>query len=128
MSELLQAAKAVIDLYDYTGPLDECEAINRLIAAVDRAEKQKYTGFEEWWDKNADLKYKFVPIGQAKQLWNAASTAAQQAERERCAILCERLPYGSGLAGKTYAEALRGVGHGGELAAGTDTNLEKIDD
>lgn len=38
MNELLQAAKAVIDLYDYTGPLDECEAINRLIAAVERAE------------------------------------------------------------------------------------------
>ena len=41
MNELLAAAKAVIDLYDYTGPLDECEAINRLIDAVERAESRQ---------------------------------------------------------------------------------------
>jgi hypothetical protein len=39
-------------------------------------------------------------------------------ERERCASLCERLPYGSGLAGRTYAEAIRGVGLGATLAKG----------
>jgi hypothetical protein len=39
-------------------------------------------------------------------------------ERERCASLCERLPYGSGLAGRTYAEAIRGVGLGARLAKG----------
>lgn len=76
MNELLQAAKAVIDADDIP---TRCNAISKLRAAVDRAEKQDAVGFDEWWDANADLKYKFVPIGQAKQLW----TAAQQAERER---------------------------------------------
>lgn len=80
MNDLLDAAKAVIDAEDIP---TRCNAISKLRAAVDRAEKQEGVGFEEWWDKNADLKYKFVPIGQAKQLWNDATTAATQAERER---------------------------------------------
>ena len=37
--------------------------------------------------------------------------------REQIATLCERLPYGTGLAGKTYAEAIRRIGYGGQLAA-----------
>lgn len=49
-----------------------------------------------------------------KEKWIAAATAVSEA----CAQLCEKLPYGSGLAGKTYAEALRGVGFGANLAKG----------
>lgn len=37
-------------------------------------------------------------------------------EREACARLVERLPVGSGLTGRTYAEAIRRVGIGGKLA------------
>lgn len=75
MSELIDAAKAVIDLYDYTGPLDECEAINRLIAAVERAEKPP-AGFRDWWESDERGWYG-IEIGAA------AWAAAQQAERER---------------------------------------------
>lgn len=38
MNELIASAKIVCDVYDYTGPLDECEAVNRLYEAVQRAE------------------------------------------------------------------------------------------
>ena len=79
MNELLQAAKAVIERWDAHHVVVDGTLIADLRAAVERADKQEAVGFEEWWDANADLKYKFVPIGQAKQLW----TAAQQAERER---------------------------------------------
>lgn len=51
-----------------------------------------------------------------------ATLLAKAAERERCAILCERLPFGSGLAGKTCAEAIRGEGYGGKLASETNTD------
>ena len=40
------------------------------------------------------------------------------AERERCAKLCEWLPIGTGLHGKTFAEAIRGKGLGGKMAHG----------
>ena len=53
MNELLAAAKAVIDLYDYTGTVEECEAVNRLIAAVERAEKQEAVGFDGDTEDNA---------------------------------------------------------------------------
>lgn len=39
-------------------------------------------------------------------------------ERERCAKLCEWLPIGTGLQGKTFAEAIRGEGMGGKMAQG----------
>lgn len=40
--------------------------------------------------------------------------------RERYAKLCEWLPFGTGFEGRTFAEAIRGVGLGGSLAAGFD--------
>ena len=45
--------------------------------------------FDEWWDQNADLKFQFVPIGQAKQLWCAATIAAQRDERKRIIAILE---------------------------------------
>mgnify|MGYP000960521644 CR=1 FL=1 len=42
--------------------------------------------------------------------------SAVAAERERCAKLCEWLPLGTGLQGKTFAEAIRGEGMGGKMA------------
>ena len=41
MQELIEAAKAVVDLYAYTGTVEECEAVNRLYDAVERAESDK---------------------------------------------------------------------------------------
>lgn len=79
MSELLRAAKAVIDLYDYTGPVDECEAINRLIDAVEQAEKPP-AYFMEWWETFPLKTHDVVP---AVHAWEAGFTAAQQAEREK---------------------------------------------
>lgn len=44
---------------------------------------------------------------------------ATLAERERCADICLQLPYGSGLAGRTYAEAIIGSGYGATLSPNT---------
>jgi hypothetical protein len=41
-----------------------------------------------------------------------------EAERERCAKLCEWLPIGTGLQGRIFAEAIRGDGQGGRMAQG----------
>jgi uncharacterized small protein (DUF1192 family) len=38
-------------------------------------------------------------------------------QKEQIATLCERLAVGTGLDGKTYAVAIRGIGYGGRLAA-----------
>jgi hypothetical protein len=53
MSDLLEAAKAVIDSWD--SPKREVfqslgERFVKLRAAVERAEKQEAVGFREWWD------------------------------------------------------------------------------
>lgn len=48
----------------------------------------------------------------ARDMLAEFGAALQRDERERCAKLCE----GSGLAGKTFAEAIRGKGVGGCLA------------
>lgn len=53
---------------------------------------------------------------QAKQI-EALREAVDQ-ERERCAALCDWLPVSTGFEGKTFAEAIRGKGLGGELAKG----------
>lgn len=50
------------------------------------------------------------PIHEVEEWARLAWSAAIAAEREACAELCERLPYGSGLAGKTYAAAIRARG------------------
>lgn len=47
--------------------------------------------------------------------------SALAAEREKCARLCDWLPIGTGLQGKTFAEAIRGTGMGGELAKGFES-------
>jgi hypothetical protein len=80
MSDLLEAAKAVCDQYDYTGTVEECEAVNRLIAAVERAEKQEAVGYDDWLNAH-DVCY---PLDRIDEFAEAAWIAAQQAERERC--------------------------------------------
>ena len=82
MNELIEAAKAVIDLYDYTGTEEECEAVNRLSDAVERAEKQEAVGFNEY------MKTTFGFTGSDGQIYSMPTykklwIAAQQAERER---------------------------------------------
>ena len=80
MSELLQAAQAVIDEWNSGMPHDGVseEAEDALRAAVDRVEKQDAVGFREWWDEH-------VGYGEPHRLANDRKvwTAAQQAERER---------------------------------------------
>lgn len=49
-----------------------------------------------------------------------AYEAGIKAERERCARLCLYIPYGTGLAGRTFAEAIKGEGLGAKLAEGFD--------
>lgn len=49
---------------------------------------------------------------------------AKSLQAEHDAQLCEWLPYSTGLAGKTYAEAIRGVGMGGRLAIGFQPSSE----
>lgn len=44
--------------------------------------------------------------------------AAREQERELCAQLCEWLPVSTGWEGRTFAEAIRGIGLGGELSNG----------
>lgn len=90
MKDLIEAAKAVIYDWDKYQNVHH-ESVAMLSAAVERAEKPP-AGFEEWWDKYADLKYKFVPIGQLRQLWQAA----QQAERERIRAIIRDVTGGFG--------------------------------
>lgn len=73
--ELLDAAKAVIDLYDYTGTVEEAEAVNRLVDAVERAGKPS-ADFMGWWKTYPLNTYGMAP---AFHGWEAG----QQAERER---------------------------------------------
>jgi hypothetical protein len=51
----------------------------------------------------------------SEEQMRAYAAAEIAKERERCAKLCEWLPIGTGLQGKTFAEAIRGKGMGGEL-------------
>lgn len=82
MSELIAAAKAVIDNWDRHWPLDSL--LNRLKSAVERAEKQESkpwtkpipADFKEWWETYALNKY---GMGPAYHAWSAG----QQAERMR---------------------------------------------
>ena len=78
MSELLQAAKAVIDATDIG---DRWRAIVHLRTAVDRAEKQEAVGFDEFLETKypVQLLTKY-DINYLKEAW----TTAQLAERERC--------------------------------------------
>ena len=75
MNELLAAAKAVIDLYEYTGTIEECEAVNRLYDAVERAENP-LNDFDKWWGQTEIWPSEYTAAASA---W----IAAQQAERER---------------------------------------------
>lgn len=74
MSELLEAAKAVIDGWDNYGGTTQAK-IQLLRAAVEQAEKPP-TGFFDWWHSHEFGNY---GIHHAHMAW----IAAQQAERER---------------------------------------------
>jgi hypothetical protein len=78
MNELIDAAKAVCDQYDYTGTVEECEAVNRLYAAVERAEKQD-ANFEEWFVKNYKGVFDLAIYESIKAAW----ITAKQGERGR---------------------------------------------
>ena len=79
MSELLQAAKAVIDDLDNPRVCNvRYKAHQALRAAVDRAEKQEAVGFDRWWGEHG-FAFLETPSLHAREIW----TAAQQAERER---------------------------------------------
>ena len=56
--------------------------------------------------------------GMTEKHYDIAISRAVAAERERCARLCDWLPVGTGLQGKTFGEAIRGTGMGGDLAKG----------
>lgn len=68
-------------------------------------------GFATWAEQN---RMYLGSKDDAEVIWNAAVAA----ERERCAKLCEWLPIDTGLQGKTFAEAIRGVGMGGKMSQG----------
>lgn len=83
MSELLQAAKAVIEYWDAEATNNlQNEVIDNLRAAVDRAEKQEAVGFEEWWVTPNGCLNKY----ECETAW----TAGQQAERERIKTIIKR--------------------------------------
>lgn len=83
MSELLDAAKAVIDATD-TG--DRWCAIANLKTAVERAEKQEAESikfderFHQWFIGHRKMLFELGTYDCAEMAW----IAAQQAERERC--------------------------------------------
>lgn len=74
MNELITAAKGVIESWDHGRPIQI--RLKNLRAAVERAEKQNVTDFEEWW---LDQELSDCNRGAAKIVW----TAAQQDERKR---------------------------------------------
>ena len=84
MNELIEAAKAVIEMWDNSPPVEWCQRRAALRAAVERAEKQEAkpwtrpipSDFKEWWETYALIKY---GMGPAYHAWSAG----QQAERER---------------------------------------------
>jgi hypothetical protein len=80
MSDLLEAAKAVIEELDEKSTrVLSVDNEDRLRAAVERAEEPP-TGFDEWWSRQG-----FYPCSKkyAKELWEAA----QATERERAKVL-----------------------------------------
>lgn len=77
MSELIEAAKAVIEKWDLIKPDQVPAYIKELHAAVERAEKQEPIGFKRWCQLNAVFAPNYV------QWFESAWTAAQQAEQER---------------------------------------------
>ena len=79
MSELLDAAKAVIEKWDLIKPEQVPSYIKELHAAVERSEEQESVGFEEWFEPNYKMLAELWTGDCAKTGWNAGV----QAERER---------------------------------------------
>lgn len=75
MTDLLEAAKAVIDCYDRHWPIQTSLKVKKLRAAVERADKPP-ADFMVWWKTFPLNTYGIVP---AFHGWEAG----QQAERER---------------------------------------------
>lgn len=75
MNDLLTAAKAVIEMWDQSPPIEHCQRRATLRAAVERAEKPP-ADFMGWWKTFPLNTYGIVP---AFHGWEAG----QQAERER---------------------------------------------
>ena len=103
MSELLAAAKAVIEAAD-TG--DRWCAIANLSAAVERAEKQEAVGFDEWFPTSG---WNPECVEYILEVWQAA----QHAERERI---------------KKIVEAVGVQGEHDQWFDACDTIMEKIDE
>ena len=74
MSELLQAAKTMVEWFESTTKEDA--PVDDLRAAVERAEKQDVAEFEEWWGQTEIWPSEYTAAASA---W----IAAQLAERER---------------------------------------------
>ena len=77
MSELLQAAKAVIDNWACVSHARLGYYVEELSDAVERAEKQEAVGFDEWFPTSG---WNPECVEYILEVWQAA----QQAERERC--------------------------------------------
>lgn len=76
MNELLDAAKAVIEMWDQSPPIEHCQRRATLRDAVEQAEKPS-DDFMKWWRDSYPInKFGIVPAFHGWQ-------AGQQAERER---------------------------------------------
>lgn len=75
MNDLITAAKAVIEMWDQSPPIEHCQRRATLRDAVERAEKPS-VDFMEWWKTFPLNTYGIVP---AFHGWEAG----QQAEREK---------------------------------------------
>lgn len=78
---------------------------------------------ERMWNLSADEFNKWDALGLDEKL-----EFAIVCEREECARIVECHPYGTGLAGRLYAEALRGYGYGFDLmqeAARSNVGIER---
>lgn len=79
MNELIAAAKAVINHWDFHATWKLEPKLSTLRAAVERAEKQESSRFKDWWKEHSiEWGWTLTEID-AERFW----TAAQQAERER---------------------------------------------
>ena len=101
---------------------------SRLLAVIE-AKNERIKELESLLAKDIQSQFK---AGEKGKEWHAIRCAEIDAmisgaisERERCARLCEWLPYKTGLDGKTFAEAIRGVGIGGSLAKGFDESMKE---
>lgn len=79
MNDLLTAAKAVIEMWDNSPPVEHCQRRAALRAAVERAENQEAVGFDWWLSAHTKELMTWDVASFARLVW----TAAQQAERER---------------------------------------------